>query len=171
MSEPTSTLSPEMRPFALVMTAIANGDFSQQVPLQTPTGTPLQGEALELARTLNAFAEQLKLLTNEITRVSIEMGTEHKFGGQIEVPGATGSWHEMVGQVNTMSGNLTTQLRDIYRTTQTLQQNGSAQFEHSVQGELVHLQEAVQRLAQQRTQLTPEEVFDTSDINPSLKGT
>ncbi len=52
-------------------------------------------------------------IADEITRVTREVGTEGKLGGQARVRSADGSWRDLIDAVNTMSSRLTDQVRDI----------------------------------------------------------
>src|SRR3954454_13794946 len=45
--------------------------------------------------------------------VAREVGVEGRLGGQAHVPGASGTWKELTGNVNLLAANLTTQLRVI----------------------------------------------------------
>ena len=56
--------------------------------------------------TLATFADQ-------VTTVAREVGVEGKLGGQAKVPGASGTWRDLVDNVNQLAGNLTTQVRAI----------------------------------------------------------
>src|SRR5699024_1902647 len=48
-----------------------------------------------------------------VTRVSREVGTEGKLGGQARVPGVAGTWKDLTDNVNVMAPNLTDQMRGI----------------------------------------------------------
>ena len=87
--------------------AVADGDFCQPVTVEA------QGEVGELKKTLNAQIDFLNSFAYELTRLSRELGTEGKLGGQMEAPGAGGTWRDLVDNVNLMSRCLTDQLRDI----------------------------------------------------------
>src|SRR4029079_12252408 len=50
---------------------------------------------------------------DEVTRVAREVGTEGKLGGQADVPGVGGTWKDLTDSVNSMAGNLTSQVRNI----------------------------------------------------------
>ncbi|KAG6915389.1 hypothetical protein DXG01_011735 [Tephrocybe rancida] len=65
-----SNLTDQRRP-----KAIALSDLEKQVNVD------MQGEMLELKLTVNSMASQLKLFANEVTRVSLEVGTEGRLGG------------------------------------------------------------------------------------------
>ncbi|MFO7178435.1 MAG: HAMP domain-containing protein [Pseudomonadota bacterium] len=100
-------LTNQVRNIALVATAIANGDLSQKITVEA------NGEILELKNTLNAMVDQLRTFAREVTRVSREVGTEGKLGGQAKVPGVAGTWQELTESVNSMALNLTSQVRGI----------------------------------------------------------
>src|SRR5262249_20893534 len=57
--------------------------------------------------------DQLRTFAREVTRVSREVGTEGKLGGQASVPGVAGTWQELTESVNVMASNLTSQVRGI----------------------------------------------------------
>ena len=81
-------LTNQVRNIALVTTAVANGDLSQQITVEA------KGEILELKDTTNRMVEQLRAFASEVTRVAREVGTEGKLGGQAQVPGAAGTWKD-----------------------------------------------------------------------------
>ncbi|MEA2664318.1 MAG: hypothetical protein QOI11_1262, partial [Candidatus Eremiobacteraeota bacterium] len=64
-----------------VLGAVARGDLSQQMALETD-GRPLKGEFLRSARTINAMVDQLNAFAGEVTRVAREVGSEGILGGQ-----------------------------------------------------------------------------------------
>jgi osomolarity two-component system sensor histidine kinase NIK1 len=53
----------------------------------------------------------------EVTRVSLEVGTEGKLGGQALVPNVEGTWKILTDNVNLMALNLTTQVRSVAEVT------------------------------------------------------
>ena len=59
------------------------------------------------------MVDQLNSFASEVTRVAREVGTEGKLGGQAEVKGVAGTWKDLTDNVNSMAGNLTSQVRDI----------------------------------------------------------
>jgi hypothetical protein len=56
---------------------------------------------------------QLSTLASEVTRVSLEVGTEGILGGQAFVPDVQGEWKMLTDNVNLMAMNLTNQVRSI----------------------------------------------------------
>src|SRR5437879_8189404 len=97
---------------ARVISAVANGDLSQTMPLEID-GRPLQGQFLNTAKTVNTMVGQLNAFAGEVTRVAREVGTEGKLGGQAQVSGVGGVWKDLTDNVNLMAGNLTAQVRAI----------------------------------------------------------
>jgi len=106
-----------------LQTAVARGDLTQKV-----TGVSVSGEILHLVNTINDMIDQLGFFASEVKKVAREVGTEGKLGVQAEVGNVQGIWQEItyvislprVGtsmtsckrmSVNTMAGNLTTQVR------------------------------------------------------------
>jgi len=55
--------------------------------------------------------DQLGFFASEVKKVAREVGTEGKLGVQAEVGNVQGIWQEITMSVNTMAGNLTTQVR------------------------------------------------------------
>src|SRR5206468_3265794 len=100
-------LTSQVRNIAQVTTAVANGDLSQQITVN------VKGEILDLKRTINTMVDQLSSFADEVTRVAREVGTEGILGGQAEVKGVSGTWHDLTEDVNVMAGNLTDQVRSI----------------------------------------------------------
>jgi HAMP domain-containing protein/CheY-like chemotaxis protein/signal transduction histidine kinase len=101
---------------ARVLSAVAEGDLGQKMVLEIE-GKPVQGEFLRIGTTVNTLVDQLGSFANEVTRVAREVGTEGKLGGQAEVPGVAGTWKDLTDNVNTLAGNLTSQVRNIAAVT------------------------------------------------------
>lgn len=81
-----SNLTDQVRSISEVTKAVANGDLSRTVDVD------VQGEMLELKTTVNQMVSRLSTLAGEVTRVSLEVGTEGKMGGQANVPNVQGMW-------------------------------------------------------------------------------
>src|SRR2546425_9253754 len=62
---------------------------------------------------MNTMVDPLGAFASEVTRVAREVGAEGKLGGQADVPGASGTWTDLTGNVNLLAANLTTQVRAI----------------------------------------------------------
>ena len=93
------------------LTAVRGGDFSTRLAL---TGDPLVDE---IAAVFNRMVDQLDQFTSEVTRVAREVGTEGKLGGQADVRDVAGTWKDLTDSVNSMAGNLTSQVRNIADVT------------------------------------------------------
>src|SRR5688572_8316480 len=102
-----ANLTGQVRNIAEVTTAVAKGDLSKKITVDT------RGEILELKNTINTMVDQLNGFADEVTRVAKEVGTEGRLGGQAEVPGVSGTWKALTDNVNFMANNLTTQVRNI----------------------------------------------------------
>src|SRR6266404_3522360 len=96
-----SNLTNQVRNIAGVTTAVAKGDLTTKITVDT------RGEILELKNTINTMVDQLSSFASEVTRVAREVGTEGKLGGQAEVKGVAGTWKDLTESVNSMAGNLT----------------------------------------------------------------
>src|SRR5687767_2596149 len=102
-------LTGQVRNIADVTKAVANGDLSRKITVD------VKGEILELKNTVNTMVDQLSSFASEVTRVAREVGTEGKLGGQAKVKGVAGTWKDLTDNVNSMAGNLTSQVRGIAR--------------------------------------------------------
>jgi HAMP domain-containing protein len=181
MSEQQSTLntnedaSRALSEIARVVTAVANGDFTTKVSLETSDGKALPDDALKLAQTINTLVEQLNHFAYELTRVSREMGSQGRFGGQADVPGFGGTWKDLVANFNQMSSDLTMHVRALADAAQAAQAGDSSRrVTVEMQGEMAEFRDALNRLIERQDTAkpkSPDEVFDTSDINAQLKGT
>ncbi|KAG5650276.1 hypothetical protein H0H81_012766 [Sphagnurus paluster] len=72
-----------------------------------------RGEMLDLKLILNDMTRSLSLFADEVTRVAREVGTEGRFGGQVRVVNARGTWEVVVDSINYMFKNLTLQMQTI----------------------------------------------------------
>src|SRR5215510_9897477 len=106
-----SNVTNQVREIARVTTAVAQGDLTKTITID------VKGEILELKNTINTLVEQLRAFANEVTRVSREVGTEGRLGGQATVRGVSGVWRELTESVNSMANNLTVQVRNITEVT------------------------------------------------------
>ena len=95
-----------------VLYAVANGDLSHKMDVEV-NGRPLKGEFYNIATTVNIMLERLDAFASEVTRVTREVGTDGKLGGQAQVEGIKGSWKVIKDNVNLMALNLTNQVRNI----------------------------------------------------------
>ncbi|MBC8107180.1 MAG: hypothetical protein H7Z14_11365 [Anaerolineae bacterium] len=98
--------------FSFVM-SLCDGDFSARLTVE---GSP---RAVDVARNLNRFAEQMAALTSEVKRVCDEVAGG-LLGGQVEISLPPGPWRECVESVNLMAYSLTNQIRDLNNSAKLL---------------------------------------------------
>src|SRR5438034_5476729 len=134
---------------ARVIGAVAKGDLSQSMVLETDDGR-LEGEFLRTAVVVNSMVAQLSSFASEVTRVVREVGTEGKLGGQANVKRVAGTWKDLTDSVNSMAGNLTGQVRNIADVT-TAVANGdlSKKITVDVKGEFFELKNTINTMVDQ----------------------
>ncbi len=137
-------LTGQVRNIALVTTAVANGDLSRKITVDA------RGEVLELKETINTMVDQLRSFSQEVTRVAKEVGTEGKLGGQAQVEDVSGVWRDLTENVNTLAGNLTSQVRNIAEVTTAVATGDlSKKITVDVRGEVLELKETVNTMVDQ----------------------
>jgi len=102
-----ANLTDQVRGLVKVVTAVANGNLRQKLTVQS------KGEVAALAETINNMTDTLAIFAEQVTNVAREVGVEGRLGGQANVPGASGTWKDLTGNVNLLAANLTTQVRAI----------------------------------------------------------
>ncbi|MGI9140629.1 MAG: HAMP domain-containing protein [Gemmatimonadaceae bacterium] len=134
---------------ARVLTAVAEGDLNEKMLLEME-GKPLQGEFLRIGTTVNTMVDQLSAFASEVTRVAREVGTEGRLGGQAEVPGVAGTWKDLTDNVNTLAGNLTSQVRNIaHVTTAVAKGDLSRKITVEAKGETLELKDTINTMVDQ----------------------
>jgi osomolarity two-component system sensor histidine kinase NIK1 len=79
-----SNLTDQVRSISEVTKAVALGDLGK------PVNVDVQGEMLDPKMTANSMVAQLSTLANEVTRVSLEVGTEGILGARRSSPKSKG---------------------------------------------------------------------------------
>jgi CheY-like chemotaxis protein/signal transduction histidine kinase/HAMP domain-containing protein len=102
-----ANLTNQVRGIVKVVTAVANGNLRQRLTVEA------KGEVAALAETINNMTDTLATFAEQVTNVAREVGVEGRLGGQANVPGASGTWKDLTGNVNLLAANLTTQVRAI----------------------------------------------------------
>lgn len=144
VNQMAANLTTQVRSIAEVTKAVANGDLSKKIEVESG------GEILELKNTVNNMVDQLRVFASEVTRVSKEVGTEGKLGGQAVVQGVAGTWHELTDNVNIMAANLTTQVRSIAEVTKAVASGDlSKKIEVETRGEILDLKNIVNDMVDQ----------------------
>jgi HAMP domain-containing protein len=141
---------------ARVLTAVAEGDLGQKMVLEID-GKAVQGEFLRIGTTVNTMVDQLGSFANEVTRVAREVGTEGKLGGQAEVPGVAGTWKDLTDNVNTLAGNLTSQVRNIAAVTTAVAKGDLSQkITVEARGETLALKNTINTMVDQLSSFASE---------------
>jgi HAMP domain-containing protein/signal transduction histidine kinase/DNA-binding response OmpR family regulator len=102
-----ANLTEQVRGIVKVVTAVADGELKQNLTVKS------KGEVAALAETINNMTATLATFADQVTTVAREVGVEGRLGGQANVPGASGTWKDLTGNVNLLAANLTTQVRAI----------------------------------------------------------
>jgi PAS domain S-box-containing protein len=137
-------LTGQVRNIAEVTTAVAQGDLSKKITVD------VQGEILELKNTINTMVDQLNVLASEVNRVSHEVGTEGKLGGQADVPGVAGTWKDLTDNINAMSTNITDRARNIADVTKAVAEGDlSRKITVDVRGEFLEQKETINTMVDQ----------------------
>src|SRR5205807_1276651 len=137
-------LTAQVRNIAQVTTAVARGDLSRKITVD------VSGEILELKDTINTMVDQLNSFASEVTRVAREVGTEGRLGGQAKVPGVAGRWKDLIDTVNSMSSNLTAQVRNIAEVSTAIASGDlSKKITVDVSGEILELKETINTMVDQ----------------------
>jgi HAMP domain-containing protein/signal transduction histidine kinase/DNA-binding response OmpR family regulator len=144
-------LTSQVRNIAAVTTAVATGDLSKKITVD------VKGEMLELKDTINTMVDQLRSFASEVTRVAREVGSEGKLGGQADVKGVAGTWKDLTDSVNSMAGNLTSQVRNIADVTKAVASGDlSKKITVDVKGEMLELKDTINTMVDQLSSFADE---------------
>src|SRR6476469_57470 len=92
-----ANLTEQVRGIVKVVTAVANGELTQKLTVNA------KGEVAALAETINNMTDTLATFADQVTTVAREVGVEGRLGGQANVPGASGTWKDLTGNVNLLA--------------------------------------------------------------------
>ncbi|GGK34583.1 histidine kinase [Pilimelia terevasa] len=144
-------LTDQVRSISQVATAVVKGDLSQKITVDA------RGEILELKTTINTMVDQLSSFADEVTRVSREVGTEGRLGGQADVKGVSGTWKNLTESVNLMAENLTAQVRSIAQVTTAVAKGDLSQkIRVDARGEILELKETINTMVDQLSSFADE---------------
>src|SRR3989440_345764 len=146
-----SNITTQLRDVSKVSTAIATGDLTQKITVDA------RGEILQIKNVINTMVDQLSSFAAEVTRVAREVGTEGELGGQADVKGVAGTWKDLTDSVNSMAGNLASQVRNIAAVT-TAVANGdlSKKITVDVKGEILELKLTINTMVDQLSSFAAE---------------
>jgi signal transduction histidine kinase/HAMP domain-containing protein/CheY-like chemotaxis protein len=146
-----SNLTAQVRSIAQVATAVERGDLSQQITVEA------MGEVAALTQTINRMVGTLSAFADEVTRVAREVGTEGRLGGQADVKGVSGTWKDLTDNVNSMAGNLTSQVRNIAQVTTAVAQGDlSKKIDVDARGEILELKTTINTMVDQLSSFAAE---------------
>jgi HAMP domain-containing protein/signal transduction histidine kinase/CheY-like chemotaxis protein len=117
-------LTAQVRNIAEVTTAVANGDLSRKITVES------KGEILQLKNTINKMVDYLNQLANEVGRVTRTAGEEGKLTEQTSrayVEGATGAWKNIVDTLNFLLDSIAMPVTEIGRVVTAISQGDLSQ--------------------------------------------
>ena len=139
-----ANLTAQVRNIALVSTAIAEGDLSKKITVET------RGEILEHKRAINSTVDQLRSFAVEVIRVARAVGTEGQLGAQADARGVSGVWQEITDSVNGLAGNLTSQVRNISAISTAIAKGDLSQkITVEAKGEILELKDTINAMVDQ----------------------
>ncbi len=133
-----ANLTEQVRGIVKVVTAVANGDLKPKLTVNA------KGEVAALAETINDMTGTLATFADQVTTVAREVGVEGRLGGQANVPGASGTWKDLTGNVNLLAANLTTQVRAIAEVATAVTQGDlTRSIQVEARGEVAELKDNI----------------------------
>jgi HAMP domain-containing protein len=115
-----------------------------------------KGEIAALADTINNMTQTLRVFADQVTTVAREVGIEGKLGGQARVPGAAGTWRDLTDNVNTLAGNLTSQVRNIAKVTIAVANGDLSQnITVDARGEILELKDTINSMVEKLASSRP----------------
>lgn len=131
-----------------VLSAIVQGNLSEKMTLEID-GHPLAGELLHIGTIVNNLSDRLNLVVTEVTRVAREIGTEGNLGAIAMIENVSGTWQELIDNVNRMVTEVTEQVRSIDNVALAVAQGDLAnQIEAENVGEFCTLTHNVNQMIQ-----------------------
>ncbi|KAJ7266089.1 hypothetical protein C8J57DRAFT_384459 [Mycena rebaudengoi] len=144
-------LTNQVRSITLVTKAVAKGDLSKQIEVSA------KGEILDLKNTINGMVASLRVLAVEVTRVTWEVGSQGRLGGQAFVPDVEGIWFELANNVNRMCLSLTDQVRSIGTVTTAVARGELSQkIMIQAEGEIATLKDTINAMVDRLSALASE---------------
>ncbi|HEY8759937.1 MAG TPA: HAMP domain-containing protein, partial [Candidatus Dormibacteraeota bacterium] len=133
-----ANLTDQVSGIVKVVTAVANGNLRQKLTVEA------KGEVAALAETINNMTDTLATFAEQVTNVAREVGVEGRLGGQAHVPGASGTWKDLTGNVNLLAANLTTQVRAIAEVATAVTKGDlTRSIQVSARGEVAELKDNI----------------------------
>src|SRR5690606_11305962 len=139
-----NNLTHQVRQISVVTTAVARGDLTKKVTVNA------KGEILELKDTINTMVDQIGRASGRERGETPEVRTVGKRGGRANVKGGSGIWKDLTDNVNSMSHNLTTQVRNISQVTTAVARGDlTKRITVDAQGEMLELKDTINTMVDQ----------------------
>ena len=133
-----ANLTDQVRGIVKVVTAVATGNLRQRLTVEA------KGEVAALAETINDMTDTLATFAEQVTNVAREVGVEGRLGGQAHVPGASGTWKDLTGNVNLLAANLTNQVRAIAEVSAAVTKGDlTRSIQVDTRGEVAELKDSI----------------------------
>src|SRR5438270_393745 len=116
------------------------------------------------------MVDQLPAFADEVTRVAREVGTEGKLGGQAQVRGVSGTWKDLTDNVNSMAGNLTSQVRSLAQVATAVAKGDLSQkITVDAKGEILELKNTINTMVDQLASFADEVTRVARDVGTEGK--
>ncbi|KAG6917532.1 hypothetical protein DXG01_002167 [Tephrocybe rancida] len=92
-----------------VVKAVALGNFTKKLTIDVPPNT----ETSDLKHAVNWMVSSMSTVVDEVTRVSLEVGSQGRLGGQADVPDVQGMWKVLMDSFNLMAASITAHSRAV----------------------------------------------------------
>lgn len=150
MSTASSPAPIDSQQILTALQRLDSGDLTVQLP-------DAEGTEGEIARVFNSHVQMLNQFASELTRLSREMGTEGRYGGQMEVLTAKGTWKDLIANANTAWGTLTNQIRSVAQVVTAIALGRlDTRLTVPAQGEMAELKATMNVMADQMSAMTSE---------------
>ncbi|KAF7441355.1 hypothetical protein PC9H_001705 [Pleurotus ostreatus] len=124
---------------ARVCNAVSSGDLSQRIAF------PVHSIVIvEVKDAINKMMDKLDQFSKEVTRVTLDVGSQGELWSQIHVPDVEGVWYELARNLNQMCYSMTNQVRSIAEAIKAI---AKGDLTHRIQidarGEMLELKATV----------------------------
>ena len=109
-----ANLTTQVRGLVKVVTAVSQGDLTQKLLLEA------KGELAELSDTFNRMVDDLNRLAVEVSRVAKVAGVEGKMTERATVGGVSGSWKELVDNLNDLLESIASPVLEVSRVVRAI---------------------------------------------------
>ncbi|HEX7607595.1 MAG TPA: HAMP domain-containing protein, partial [Usitatibacter sp.] len=132
-----------------LLNLVAEGDLAHDMAGHLD-GQPLRGDFLRLGDAVSSVTQRLRSVSTGVSRIVREIGTEGKLGARAAVDGLSGTWKTLLDDVNLLSGNLTSQVRNIaFVATAIANGDLSQKITVEAKGEILELENTINAMVDQ----------------------